>query len=169
MKPNDYELRAALAKQAAVRQESGWVPPVKANICRRPHGKWAPGERCTFVAGHLGPHSWKKRTPDLWVIAKGIMEWVGNCIPDGDPIDHLIPLVRRECGLNADREPWEEGCNVTKWLDKACRKHLGCNSYNQYLINAWDGWNEVCEEDQRMENPWRPMKPQRKVVKRNHK
>lgn len=67
-------------------------------------------------------------------------------IPDCDPIDMLAPYVRRLTGEDAP---------VTPLLDKAVRKHLGAKSYNQYLIDAWDGWNEICEPDQRMDNPWR--------------
>lgn len=121
----DYQLRAARRLQTALRSASGYAPPGK-------------------------PLRVRKRTrplpPDLWRIANEVMAAVGNCIPDCDPIDVLAPKLER---MGVDR--WD----MTKWLDKACRKHLGCTSYNRYLINAWDGWNEVCEPDQRMSNPWK--------------
>ena len=139
MKRDYYELRAAKARQASLREESGWRPPVKYVLLPKP----------PRVA---------KPKPDLWKIAQAIMGAVGDAVPDGDPIDRLIPIVRRECGLSSRGEPWEAGCDVSKWLDKACRKYLYCRSYNRYLINAWDGWNEICQPDQRMENPWRPRK-----------
>lgn len=128
----DYELRAARMRQQAMRDAS--PPEVKL--------KRAVAE----VVRRLKP---AKPKPDLWKLAQAIMGEVSECVPDGDPIDRLAPLVER-CGL--DRY------DTVKWLDKACRKHLGCRSYNQYLIDAWDGWNEVCEPDQRMDNPWRPIK-----------
>lgn len=131
----DYELRAAKLRQEAQRRESGWRSP-------QPVVKYTPP---------------KKPKPDLWRIAQSIMNAVGDAVPDGDPIDRLIPIVFEEVTGHKYRmrEAWMEGCNVTKWLDKACRKHLGCRSYNQYLIDAWDGWNEVCDPDQQMDNPWR--------------
>ena len=123
----DYELRAAKARQEAQRAASGY----------RPVG---PVPKAPRIVRERPPQ------PDLWRIAQRIMGAVGDCVPDGDPIDILAPFI--ECqGL--DR--WD----TTKWLDKACRKHLGAKSYNQYLIDAWDGWNEICEPDQRMENPWK--------------
>lgn len=136
----DYELRAAKLRQQAVRAESGWQPP-------QPVVKFTPPKE-------------PKRKPDLWKIAQAIMGAVGDAVPDGDPIDRLIPFVYQEVTgrVYRDREAWMEGCNVTKWLDKACRAHLHCRSYNRYLIDAWDGWNEVCEPDQQMDNPWKPQR-----------
>ena len=128
----DYQLRAAKNQQRALREASGYVPPSKPQADPKPLARRL----------RISPHS----SYDLWPIANAIMEAVGNCVPDGDPIDHLSPKLQR---MGIDR--WD----VTKWLDKACRKHLGCTSYNQYLIDAWDGWNEVCEPDQRIDNPWR--------------
>lgn len=123
----DHELRAARLLRARLREESGWSPPVKVQPPTPP--------RAT------------KPLPDLWPIAQAIMNAVSQCVPDGDPIDLLGPKLRH-MGIDAG--------DVTKWLDRACRKHLGTRTYSRYLINAWDGWNEVCEPDQRMDNPWRP-------------
>lgn len=124
----DYELRAAKARRDALRAST-------------PPEEYFPAPR-KRAASKVPAAS-----IDLWKLAQAIMGEVSNCVPDGDPIDRLARLIER-----AGLDRWD----TTKWLDKACRKHLGCKSYNQYLIDAWDGWNEVCEPDQRMENPWRP-------------
>ena len=87
--------------------------------------------------------------PDLQLIANRILLSVGDCVPDGDPLDQLAPWM---VSKYPDVIRWD----VTKWLDKAARKYLGCPNYNAYLISVWDGWNESCEPDQRMDNPWRP-------------
>ena len=122
----DYELRAALLRAGATeRARYETVAPAP----RKPQHRINPPPQA-----------------NLWRIAQKIMTEVGNCIPDCDPIDNLAPFIER-LGLNR----WD----TTKWLDKACRKHLNAKSYSQYLIDAWDGWNEVCEPDQRMANPWR--------------
>jgi hypothetical protein len=85
--------------------------------------------------------------PDLFFISQKIMFSVSNCIPDGDPIDRLAPFIAAYVGCSR--------YDAMKWLDKAARKHLDVKSYNEYLIEAWDSWNEVCDPDQRMDNPWR--------------
>jgi hypothetical protein len=149
MKPNDYEMRAALARRDALREESGWRPP-NPKPTPKPRPKPAP-----------------KPKADLGKVAFWIMGAVSDCVPDGDPIDRLAPMIRKMLGINS-YYGWGHG-EVKRTLDKACRAHLHCKSYDQYLINAWDSWNEICAEDQRMDNPWRPTKPQRKVAKRNHK
>ena len=125
----DYQLRAAKALQAGLRKQSGYVPPSKV-----PKVRYSRLTACPVDA------------PDLWPIANAIMMEVSNCVPDGDPIDRLAPKLER---MGIDR--W----NITKWLDKAARKFLGVKSYNEYLVDAWESWNEVCEPDQQMENPWR--------------
>ena len=87
----------------------------------------------------------KPPKPDLAKIARKIESVVGEVIPDCDPIDWLGPYVRREYGV--------EYCG--ELLDKAARKHLGVKSYNEYLIQSWDAYNEVVPEDQKMDNPWK--------------
>lgn len=126
----DYALRAAKALRDSLRAESGYAPPAP----RAPR-----------------PRPVRKPKPDLWKIAVAVMDAVGNAVPDGDPIDALGPIVRRACGAG-----YWEACNVGRWLDRAVRKHLGARSYNEYLVDAWDGYNEICEPEQRRENPWRP-------------
>ena len=63
-----------------------------------------------------------------------------------DPIDHLAPFCERLGIARGD---------AYKWLDKASRKHLGVRSYDEYLADMWDAYNEGCEPEQRVENPWR--------------
>jgi hypothetical protein len=87
--------------------------------------------------------------PDLWPVASAIMNAVSNCVPDGDPID-VLPQVLRRMGIERD--------DVMRTLNRAARQFLGVKSYNAYLIQQWDGWNEVCEPDQKMDNPWRPVR-----------
>ena len=125
----DYQLMAAKMLQRALRKSSGYAPPKRVSV--------PPQKR---LAAFARPKS------DLWPIANAIMTEVGNCVPDGDPIDRLAPLLQR---MGIDR--WD----VTKWLDKAAREYLRCKSYNDYLVQQWDGWNECCDPDQRIENPWR--------------
>lgn len=139
----DYELNAAKARQAALRAESGYVPAAKREpqeTLRRLQARQLKERRAELRALRA----------NLWPIAQRIMGAVSDCVPDGDPIDLLAPYVRRKLQLSE-----VEGWDITSWLDKACRKHLDCKSYNQYLIDAWDGWNEVCEPDQRIPNPWK--------------
>lgn len=124
----DYQLTAALRRQRALREASGYTPPQKAKR-----------QRYSRLTACPVPE------PDLWPIAQAIMGAVGACVPDGDPIDRLAPKLTQ---LGVDR------CDVSLYLDNAAKKHLGV-TYTQYLIDAWDGWNEVCEPDQRMDNPWR--------------
>lgn len=50
---------------------------------------------------------------------------ISNSFPDGDPIDYLIPWMRRN-----DIE--------MKDIDIAARKHSGSKSYNDYLADMWD-------------------------------
>ena len=130
----DYQLIAAKYRQRALREASGYVPPSKTR------------ELDKTLKVLLRALDTPQPAILLWPIAQAIMNAVSSCVPDGDPIDYLAPKLMR---MGIDR--WD----VTKWLDKAARKHLGVKSYNAYLADAWDGWNEVCEPDQRMENPWR--------------
>lgn len=140
----DYELRAAKARQEALRKESGY-----STLTPRPDPpKKTKAER---VAERAEQRASDKAYEELVTrkIANKIMEVVGNCVPDCDPIDVLGPYVRR-----LTREEFTE----LLWLNRAAKRHLGTSSYNQYLIDAWDGWNEACEPDQRMDNPWRPVR-----------
>jgi hypothetical protein len=66
---------------------------------------------------------------DYQEIARKIEEIVGNTFPDGDPIDLLIPYMRRRWGLE-----WDLG----QHLDRAARRHLGARSYDDYLATLWD-------------------------------
>lgn len=125
----DYELLAAKRLQESLRAASGWMPSGRARGNK-------PGVPLRAI---------KRTPPDLWHIAHAIMCEVSNAIPDCDPLDMLVPALAR---MDIDRK------DTIKWLDKATRKHLGHTCYNNFLIEAWEGWNEVCEPDQRMDNPW---------------
>lgn len=142
--PVDYALRAARARQTAL---LGYEYKKPTHEPKPP--RMTKAERVAALAAAREAKR-KHEEQVLWLIAQKIMGAISNCIPDGDPIDHIAPYVRRHTACNE----WD----VMKWLNRACRKHLDCRSYDQYLIDAWDGWNEVCEPDQRMTNPWRPVK-----------
>lgn len=83
-------------------------------------------------------------------IARKIEQVVGSTFPDGDPIDLLIPYMRRRWGLEYD---------IGQHLDRAARRHLGARNYDDYLATLWD---QVADDDlmpdhvTRDNNPWRP-------------
>lgn len=65
----------------------------------------------------------------LQTIARIIEDSIGYTFPDGDPIDYIMPRVRR---LGIDTY------DVSEWLDRAARKVLGAKSLNEYLGTVWD-------------------------------
>lgn len=81
----------------------------------------------------------------LAAVARWIEAVVGDCVPDGDPIDRLAPLVRSVYGRDAD---------VGAILDRAARKHLHVRTYNDYLVEAWDAYASITGDES--PNPWRP-------------
>jgi hypothetical protein len=91
----------------------------------------------------------KKEKIDYQEIARKIEQVVGSTFPDGDPIDLLIPYMRRRWGLE-----WDLG----QHLDRAAKRHLGARSYDDYLATLWD---QVADDEllpdrvTRDNNPWR--------------
>lgn len=85
----------------------------------------------------------QQREERVWEIAQKLERVVSNCVPDGDPIDYMIPYLER-MGIS--------GFDVTKWLDKAAQK-LQYSSYNDYLESMWEMYNDVNPTDMR-DNPW---------------
>lgn len=86
-------------------------------------------------------------------IARKIEDVVGNVVPDGDPIDWLIPFMKRKFGLTY---------NLTPYFDKALKKRHGPkSSYDDYLADSWDGYYESTAENHeeyeklKKNNPWR--------------
>lgn len=65
----------------------------------------------------------------LQKIARIIEDSLGYTFPDGDPIDYIMPRVKR---LGIDEY------DMSKWLDRAARKVLGAKSLNDYLGSVWD-------------------------------
>ena len=79
-------------------------------------------------------------------IAQYIQDAVSNSFPDGDPIDYLIPKMRR-LGIDS----YETG----DWLDKAAKKYLHSKSYHGYLHDVWqDFMNDNPGKFGLTDNPW---------------
>lgn len=152
--PIDYALRAAKARQAALRNDpTRDHPNIEQEVAerRRLNAEMNRMAREQLKAEVAHRRKVRTRQTDLRAVAEQIQTVVGNCVPDGDPIDALAPWVRRHLHL-------EEYASVGEWLDKAARKHLGVKDYTEYLIIMWDAWNESCPAEYKIEpNPWRPL------------
>jgi hypothetical protein len=83
----------------------------------------------------------QKHRDMLWRIWSIISNAVGNSIPDGDPIDYIMPQLRRM--FNLGRDEWPEKLN--KLMDQACRMHGYSKSYNDYLADMWDSYDSSFE------------------------
>lgn len=92
---------------------------------------------------------------DLQKIAQIIDDAIGQAIPDGDPIDYILPRVRR---MGYD------GWDLTKILDKAARL-LGSKSYYDRLADAWDDYIHDSAEPPHIPRPHAPIKPNKPELK----
>ena len=107
-----------------------------------------------------------KPKADLWKIAQIIMDEVGNAVPDGDPIDLIVPRVAQLMGHKDSASAWApswdhpSAWDIVPILDKAARKHLHVKDYNEYLANMWDSYSENLSSDEQAEweNPWREVR-----------
>jgi hypothetical protein len=76
-------------------------------------------------------------------------EAIGNAMPDGDPVDRLIPQMLK-MGIPAD--------DMYKWLNKIARNN-GSKDWHSYLADIWDdlisGNYGHGDEYKDMRNPWR--------------
>lgn len=81
---------------------------------------------------------------DLEKVAIDFENVVGQVFPDGDPLDYMIPKLKR---MGIDQY------DVGKVLDQAARKYLGAKSYTDYLSNMWDDNPEARGSQE--QNPWR--------------
>ena len=82
-------------------------------------------------------------------LANIIEQEIGNSFPDGDPFDHIAPRARR-LGIPMG--------NLSEWMDRAAKKHLGTKDYHTYLADIWDDFidgNTGNDEFQGQSNPWR--------------
>lgn len=95
-------------------------------------------------------------------LANRIEDAVGLSVPDGDPIDRLIPYLDRNFG----RSKYDYG----KLLDRATKLIGKYKNYTDYLAQMWDLYTEVASPDtiddeissgepvrrrDKRENPWR--------------
>lgn len=86
---------------------------------------------------------------DYEEIARKIEDVVGKTFPDGDPLDWLIPYMRRRWGMET---------NIGTHMDRAARKYLRARDYYDYLAKLWD---QVADDNlmpkhvTRDNNPWR--------------
>jgi hypothetical protein len=100
----------------------------------------------------------RKPVVDYAQLARKIEEVVSGCVPDGDPIDRLVPWLENH-GVRND---------FYDHLDTAVKKFIKpFKTYNDYLIDMWDGYYEgIAEETSdtdyeeelealKKENPWR--------------
>lgn len=99
----DYELRSAKLRAAAL-----------GNTFSKPEPAPKP-ER---------PKRQPKPKPDYFKIWMKVSGVVGDCFPDGDPIDELIPYMERT-GI------------TMKEINRAVKEHSGSKSYNSYLRDLW--------------------------------
>lgn len=76
-------------------------------------------------------------------------EAIGNAMPDGDPVDRLIPQMLK-LGIPAN--------DMYKWLNKVARNN-GAKDWHSYLAGIWDdlisGNYGHGDEYKDMQNPWR--------------
>lgn len=81
---------------------------------------------------------------ELSVIADKIFAVVGDTWPDGDPIDHLGPWMKKRFG---------ESVAVMDYLDKAIRKwDKTYNGYYDYLAKTWHDFTMDQRYDEFMQN-----------------
>lgn len=110
------------------------------------------------------PHvKWAKKTApakpkiNLQAVGNMVMDAIGRSFPDGDPIDIIVPRLRK-AGINTD-------AGVDKLLDKAL-KSIGYNGgYNNTLADFWDEMKSQHDFDKSHghappyelgdKNPWR--------------
>ncbi len=82
-------------------------------------------------------------------IASIIQDAWSQAFPDGDPLDIIIPKMRR---LGIDTY------DVGDWLNKAARRIMGYRSYNDFLEQSWNefkGDNPDKVDDYNLHsNPW---------------
>lgn len=81
-------------------------------------------------------------------IANKIEQIVGDTFPDGDPLDWLLPYMRRR---------WGTDHNAMQHLDRAARRVLGARNYYDYLETIWDqvADDELVPNVSHKNNPWR--------------
>ena len=103
------------------------VPP------KVPRTKMSPEEKAAKVAERK-----KKRDTELWRVWYIVQDGVSNAIPDGDPIEYIRPRICKMYGFG--RDEWPE--KLMKILDTAARHCSDSRSYNDYLADAWDNYNE---------------------------
>jgi hypothetical protein len=76
-------------------------------------------------------------------------EAIGNAMPDGDPVDRLIPQMLK-LGIPAN--------DMYTWLNKVARNN-GAKDWHSYLADIWDdlisGNYGHGDEYKDMRNPWR--------------
>jgi hypothetical protein len=88
-------------------------------------------------------------THKLEKIANIIQDAWGQAFPDGDPIDIIMPKMRR-MGIDM--------YDVGDWLNKAARRVMGYRSYQDFLEQSWDqfkGDNPDLVNDYNLHsNPW---------------
>jgi len=85
-----------------------------------------------------------KSTVDYSSLWHEVEDAVGKAVPDVDPMDYILPKLRKY-GIDTNG-------GATKYLDRAA-KTAGYKSYDQYLIDMWDAYNEVNGIDE--PNPWK--------------
>lgn len=102
-----------------------------------PRKKMSPEEKAAKVAERK-----KEKDLILWRVWMVIQESVGNSVPDGDPIDHIMPRLRRMFGY--DRYEWPEQLN--KLMDTACRRYGHASDYTDYLAKVWDYYEETNDD-----------------------
>mgnify|MGYP003598796436 CR=1 FL=1 len=86
---------------------------------------------------------------DLSKTARKFEEVVGDTFPDGDPIDWMIPYIKREFHC----EDWYVG----EILDKAVNTLGNYKSYTDYLAQIWDQFveDDMLPELKNRSNPWK--------------
>lgn len=86
----------------------------------------------------------------LYKISDLINDAVGYSFPDGDPIDYIMPRIKK---LGID--PYD----AMPYLDKAAKKHLGSKTYYDYLADFWDQFMvdnpDLAKQYSMGQNPWR--------------
>ena len=100
--------------------------------------------------GRVASGSAKERRNELLLtLAQQIEAQAGNCFPDGDPIDFLLPW----CHNNGIPEG-----KAMDYMDKAA-KLLGAKSYHDYLSMLWDSYAADNPENEMGvtadTNPWK--------------
>ena len=86
---------------------------------------------------------------DLSKIARKFEEVVGDTFPDSDPIDRMIPYIKREFRC----KDWYVG----EILDKAVNSLGNYKSYTDYLAQIWDQFveDDMLPELKDRGNPWK--------------